>query len=150
MGCIPPLQATDWAPGSTAKQTFRASSGASSGTAVIDAAAIPAGKTIAVKTLTVNGAGTGGAGQTFKILADADVTIQTGGGGSITIGSDDIAVIGFEWVGSSSHADFAQHPYTIKAVRGKLEVSNGQLVIAEKPALAQYIQTTPLSQEQAT
>ena len=75
---------------------------------------------------------------------------QTPAGGGITIGSDDIAVIGFEWVGSSSHADFAQHPYTIKAVRGKLEVSNGQLVIAEKPALAQYIQTTPLSQEQAT
>lgn len=145
IGGIPPLKATEWAPGSTAKQTFRSSSGASSGTAVIDSAAIPAGKTIAVKTLTVKGAGTSGGDLTFKILADADVTIPEGGG-SIEIGDDDIAVIGFEWVGSS-HADYAQHPYTIKAVRGKLEITNGKLVISAKSNLAQYIQTTPLSGE---
>ena len=145
IGGIPPLKATEWAPGSTAKQTFRSASGASSGTAVIDSAAIPAGKTIAVKTLTVKGAGTSGGDLTVKILADADVTIPEGGG-SIEIGDDDIAVIGFEWVGSS-HADYAQHPYTIKAVRGKLEITNGKLVISAKSNLAQYIQTTPLSGE---
>ncbi len=79
LGGIPPLEATEWAPGSTAKQTFRAASGSSCGTAVIDSSAIPAGKTIAVKTLTVKGAGENGTDLTFKVLADADVEIPEGG-----------------------------------------------------------------------
>ena len=145
LGGIPPLDATEWAPGSMAKQTFRAVSGNACGTAVIDASQIPSGKTIATRTLTVVGAGQDGSDLTFKILADADVSIPKGGS-DLGTGSPKIVVAAVEWVGSS-HADFASHPYALKFVRGNLKIANGELTVDVVANLAQYIQTTPLSEE---
>lgn len=67
-------------------------------------------------------------------------------GGGITVGTDKIVLIRFEWVGED-HQDFASHPYTFKVVRGELDITNNELTVVEKPNLAQYLPTTPLSQE---
>lgn len=67
--------------------------------------------------------------------------------GGVEIGTPNVVQITTEWVGPS-HADFAQHPYTLKIVRGTLAYDqNRKLIVQEIANLAQYIATTPLSGE---
>lgn len=66
--------------------------------------------------------------------------------GGITLGANKIVQIRLEWVGQG-HQDFASHPYTFKVVRGELDITNNVLTVVEKANLAQYLPTTPLSQE---
>lgn len=94
MGGIPPLSSTEFEPGRKTKMTIGGSSSSSSASASssitmdttggggdidMDTADIPQGKTVAVKTLTIAGAGPNGTDLTFKVLADSDITIAPGG-----------------------------------------------------------------------
>lgn len=117
MGGIPPLSSTEFAPGQMAKQTFKAAaaqqrSGTPSPHILIDATgsggkveikteAVDDDKTIAVHTLTIVGAGSGGADLEFQILSDADITITPGGGGSSLSGT--VNFIGNVMYDTSSH-----------------------------------------------
>ena len=89
LGGIPPLSSTEFAPGQKSKTIFGSTAAnspsmkfdatGSGGNVEVKSSDIPSGKTIAVKTLTVKGAGANGADKTFKVLADDDVTIPKGG-----------------------------------------------------------------------
>ena len=75
-------------------------------------------------------------------LGYLDIGRLTGG---ITIGTQNVVQIGTEWVGPS-HANFGQHPYTLKSVRGRLAFdATGKLIVQADESLAQYIGTTPIS-----
>lgn len=90
MGGIPPLSSTEFAPGTTAKQTFTSpASGSSASSIVVDAtgstggnveiktADVGAGKTLKARELKWTDAN--GTQQTVKILATGDATIPQGG-----------------------------------------------------------------------
>lgn len=89
LGGIPPLSSTEFAPGQKSKTTFGSTAENSpsmkfdatgaGGNVDVKTSAIPSGKTIAVKTLTVKGAGANGSDLLIKILADSDVTVPKGG-----------------------------------------------------------------------
>ena len=80
-GGIPPITSSEWAPGVTAKQTIKKAGANAGGVGAIklDAADVPQGKTVAVKTLTLKGAGSGGADKTVKVLATEDMTVDPSG-----------------------------------------------------------------------
>ena len=69
-------------------------------------------------------------------------------GGDVEVGEPKVVVSGVEWVGSD-HEDFGIHPYTFKIVRGVVQIEGGELTIVPDEGLApaQYLATTPLSQE---
>ena len=94
MGGIPPLSSTEFEPGRKTKMTIGGSSSGSSASASssitmdttggggnvdLDTADIPQGETLAVKTLTLTGAGPNGTDLTFKIFANGNITIAPGG-----------------------------------------------------------------------
>ncbi|MBR0197937.1 MAG: hypothetical protein IJQ34_07370 [Kiritimatiellae bacterium] len=90
LGSIMPLNATEFSPGVKAKQTFKSVSDTSANSIVIDATGhggninlstgdVPSGDTVAVKTLTIKGAGTNGADLIISIVASQDATIPQGG-----------------------------------------------------------------------
>lgn len=77
-GGIPPITSSEWAPGVKAKATIKkADPNANAGVIKLEAAEVPAGSTVAVRTLTV---GSGSSAQTVKVLATSDVTVPEGGG----------------------------------------------------------------------
>ncbi len=77
-GGIPPIASSEWAPGVKAKATIKkADPNANAGVIKLEAAEVPAGSTVAVRTLTV---GSGSSAQTVKVLATSDVTVPEGGG----------------------------------------------------------------------
>lgn len=82
-GGIPPINSSEWAPGTTAKTTIKKAGANAGGVGAIklDAASVPQGKTVEVKTLTLKGAGSGGADKTLKVLATEDMEIDPSGGG---------------------------------------------------------------------
>lgn len=82
-GGIPPINSSEWAPGTTAKTTIKKAGANAGGVGAIklDAASVPQGKTVEVKTLTLKGAGSGGADKTLKVLATEDIEIDPSGGG---------------------------------------------------------------------
>ena len=73
-GGIPPINSSEWAPGTTAKTTIKKAGANAGGVGAIKlaAASVPQGKTVEVKTLTI-GSGTGAT--TVKVLATEDVQI---------------------------------------------------------------------------
>ena len=94
MGGIPPLSSTEFEPGRKTKMTIGGSSSGPSASASssitmdttggggnvdLDTADIPQGETLAVKTLTLTGAGPNGTDLTFKIFANGNITIAPGG-----------------------------------------------------------------------
>ena len=76
-GGIPPIASSEWAPGVKAKATLKKTAqGANAGAIKLDAAAVPAGSTMQVKTLTV---GSGSSAQTVHVLATDNVSVAGGG-----------------------------------------------------------------------
>lgn len=146
MGGVPPLRSTEFSPGRKTKMTIGGSSSGSSqtrsgtggGKIVLDATSgggefdfdtsdLDSGKTIGVHTLTVVGAGTNGANLTFKILADADITITPGSAPS------GVYLYDLEW-NSSYHALVKK--YKSFADGNNANVPNG---------VTSPIETTPIS-----
>ena len=82
-GGIPPINSSEWQPGVKAKTTIKKAGANAGGVGAIklDAASVPQGKTVEVKTLTLKGAGSGGADKTLKVLATEDMEIDPSGGG---------------------------------------------------------------------
>lgn len=79
-GGIPPIAASEWAPGVKAKATIKkADPNANAGVIKLEAAEVPAGSTVAVRTLTV---GSGSSAQTVKVLATSDISVSGSGDGS--------------------------------------------------------------------
>ena len=80
-GGIPPINSSEWAPGTTAKTTIKKAGANAGGVGAIklDASSVPQGKTMEVKTLTLKGAGENGADKTVKVLATEDVTVDPSG-----------------------------------------------------------------------
>ena len=80
-GGIPPINSSEWAPGTTAKTTIKKAGANAGGVGAIklDASSVPQGKTVEVKTLTLKGAGENGADKTVKVLATEDVTVDPSG-----------------------------------------------------------------------
>ncbi|MGN0846832.1 MAG: hypothetical protein ACI4RA_05550 [Kiritimatiellia bacterium] len=76
-GGVMPLTTTEFCPGVKAKTTVKSSSGG--GSIVLDAAAVGAGKSLAVRELTYTPSG--GSATTLKVLAEDDVELPPGGGG---------------------------------------------------------------------
>ena len=74
LGGIPPLSSTEFAPGTKSKTTIK-SSASGTGTISLDSSELSSGENIAVKTLTIKGAGEGGGGATCKVLATEDMEI---------------------------------------------------------------------------
>ncbi len=77
-GGIPPINSSEWAPGTTAKTTIKKAGANAGGVGAIklDAASVPQGKTVEVKTLTLKRAGTGGTDKAIKVLATEDMEID--------------------------------------------------------------------------
>lgn len=102
-GGIPPINSSEWAPGTTAKTTIKKAGANAGGVGAIklDAASVPQGKTVEVKTLTLKGAGENGADKTLEVLATEDMELFPGAGvtslneltGDVTIeGGDGVEV----------------------------------------------------------
>ena len=83
-GGIPPIASSEWAPGVKAKTTIKKAGANAGGVGAIklDAASVPQGKTMEVKTLTLKGAGENGADKTLKVLSTENIEINPAGGGS--------------------------------------------------------------------
>lgn len=79
MGAIPPLSSSEFAPGTKSKTTISSPSSTSSGSIVLDSAALGYGEEIAVRELSVTGSD--GAAKTVKVLATKDFDITSGGDG---------------------------------------------------------------------
>lgn len=74
MGAIPPLSSTEFAPGTKSRTTIK-SSASGTGTISLDSSKLSSGEEIAVKTLTIKGAGEGGGDATCKVLATEDIQV---------------------------------------------------------------------------
>ena len=85
-GSIPPLSASDWAPGKKSKTTIYGGSG--HGNIVLDASSLASGSNIGVHTVTIPGAGTNNTDLTVKVLSSADFTAAGSSGGDYVAGSD--------------------------------------------------------------
>jgi len=72
LGALQPLSSTEFAPGRKTKTTIKGAG--SSGSIELDSSAVPSGKKIATRTLTVKG-------KNYKVLADADMEIEGGEAG---------------------------------------------------------------------
>lgn len=84
VGGVQPITSSSATVSSIAKTTIKkAGANADSvGAIKLDAASVPQGKTMEVKTLTLKGAGAGGADKTLKVLATEDMEIYPSGGGN--------------------------------------------------------------------
>ena len=103
-GGIPPINSSEWAPGTTAKTTIKKAGANAGGVGAIklDAASVPQGKTVEVKTLTLKGAGSGGADKTLKVLATEDMEIDPSGGGGSSDTEDVVTGISFAFDNSTN------------------------------------------------
>ena len=70
IGGIPPLQSTEWSPGTKAKTTITSTENQNSGSITLDSSQVPKGKDVATKSLKLNGEETN-----VKILATDNVDI---------------------------------------------------------------------------
>ena len=140
-GSIPPLSSTEWAPGNKTKFTVHPpAANNNAGTIKFDSTAVPQGKTVEVHTLTIVGAGSGGTNTTVKILADNDITVTPGSGGSSTGANGTVySFLGLVWESSS---------YKVRAKVAPCTVANGLITAIGNEATtvdANSISTTPIS-----
>ena len=100
-GGIPPINSSEWAPGTTAKTTIKKAGANAGGVGAIklDASSVPQGKTVEVKTLTLKGAGENGADKTLKVLSTEDMELNpTGGVKSLNELTGDVTIEGGDGV----------------------------------------------------
>jgi len=123
LGVIKPISSTEFTPGSKTKTTIKSIAlSPTTGAIELDSAAVPQGKTIAVKTLTLLGAGTNGADKQIKILAAEDMTIDPDGG-SLEVASGTTVVTGISWNPTTYSLDVTTAPLAVDA-NGKLCVDS--------------------------
>ena len=100
-GGIPPIASSEWAPGVKAKATIKkADPNANAGVIKLEAAEVPAGSTVAVRTLTI---GSGSSAQTVKVLATSDISVSGSGDGSGITGTVEFVADNDWYVNGSTH-----------------------------------------------
>ena len=150
MGGIPPLSSTEFEPGRKTKMTIGGSSSGSSASASssitmdttggggnvdVDTADIPRGETVAVKTLTITGAGANGANLTFKILSNDDVTINPGAARtplSTTAPQDAVLSTGTASAGGAGTTTASKSDHVHKLPNTVVDTVNDQDIFASK------------------
>ena len=129
-GGIPPINSSEWAPGTTAKITIKkAGANAGGGSIKLDAASVPQGKTVEVKTLTI-GSGTGAT--TVKVLATEDVQVPGAPSASSITGTKTEDVI----TGISFAFDSNSHQLIATLTKKKLTVIDTAAISGTAPTAA--------------
>ena len=130
-GGIPPINSSEWAPGTTAKTTIKKAGANAGGVGAIklDAASVPQGKTVEVKTLTI-GSGTGAT--TVKVLATEDVQVPGAPSASSITGTKTEDVI----TGMSFAFDSNSHQLIATLTKKRLTVIDTAAISGNAPTVA--------------